>query len=129
MKIYLAGPMRGLPEFNAPAFHAGAAMLRAKGHEVFNPVENDAAVFGPMGPNPAGSEEAFAAAVKMSPLEARRLVFAMDTQYICKHADAVALLPGWTNSRGALAEYALAHAIGLEIIMLHDSDIYGGRNG
>ena len=38
-KIYIAGPMTGLPELNFPAFHAEAARLRAFGYEVINPAE------------------------------------------------------------------------------------------
>ena len=38
MKLYLAGPMRGLPEDNYPAFHAAAQQLRAL-YVVVNPAE------------------------------------------------------------------------------------------
>ena len=41
-RIYLAGPMTGLPEFNYPAFHAEAARLRQLGYHVENPAENSA---------------------------------------------------------------------------------------
>ncbi|WP_457825134.1 DUF4406 domain-containing protein, partial [Staphylococcus aureus] len=33
-RIYVAGPMSGLPELNFPAFHAAAAELRAQGFDV-----------------------------------------------------------------------------------------------
>lgn len=38
-RIYLSGPMTGLPERNFPAFVAEAARLRALGYEVVNPTE------------------------------------------------------------------------------------------
>lgn len=39
-RIYIAGPMSGLPDFNYPAFQTAAAVLRAQGHHVENPTEN-----------------------------------------------------------------------------------------
>ena len=38
-KLYLSGPMTGLPELNFPAFHAAAAQLRDRGFVVINPAE------------------------------------------------------------------------------------------
>ena len=40
-RIYIAGPMSGLPDLNYPAFHAMAERLRAKGLHVESPAEND----------------------------------------------------------------------------------------
>lgn len=36
-------------------------------------------------------------------------------------AEAVALLPGWADSRGARAELALAEALGLQTIFLQEA--------
>lgn len=115
MRVYLAGPMRGIPEFNFPAFHAAAAALRGEGHTVFSPAERDidrhAGVDISKG-NTSG-DEAFAAKTYGFSL---RDALADDTQWICKEADAIALLPGWEGSKGARAELALSEALGHKII-------------
>lgn len=98
MKLYLAGPMRGIKDFNFPMFNRVAAALRAVGYEVFSPAEK-------------GLEKY--AEAKQESLAFRRKVFALDTAWICKHANGVALLDDWTTSSGATAEDALAKAIGL----------------
>lgn len=38
-RIYLSGPMSGLPGLNFPTFHSITASLRAGGHTVTNPAE------------------------------------------------------------------------------------------
>lgn len=100
MKIYLAGPMRGYPESNFPAFDFAAAKLRAEGHEVFSPAECD-------------REQ-----LKDGGVFSLRKALRADTEYITLHSDAVALLPGWEKSKGAVAEAALAVALGLETRIL-----------
>jgi hypothetical protein len=95
-RIYLSGPMTGLPAFNYPVFNAAAARLRAMGHTVYNPT-------GDMDTPPAADFDI-------------REAFAEYTAWICKDADAIAMLPGWNKSSGALAEYWLAVRLGLEII-------------
>lgn len=116
MKIYVAGPMRGIPEFNFPAFHAAAALLRSQGHEVFSPAEADNERHGKdiSKGNISGDETVAAKEHGFNLREA----LGHDLAYICTHADAVALLPGWENSKGANAERAAAVALGLEIIEL-----------
>lgn len=105
MNLYLAGPMRGIPEFNFPQFHSAAAWLRGQGYEVFNPAEHDA--------------QDTEARYSVDPLGVAREVFGRDTAWICAQADAVATLPGWHNSKGAKAEVALALALGLDVCYLH----------
>lgn len=110
MKVYLAGPMRGYPEFNFPAFRRAAVYLRSLGHEVFSPAEQHKADFEKG--NAAGDETL---AAKEHGFD-RRAAMAKDMAYICEHADAIAVLPGWLESRGARAEHAAAEALDLAVI-------------
>lgn len=95
MRVYLAGPMRGIAELNFPAFHAMAAKLRAAGHHVFNPADTG---------EPVG-------------WTIRDFAF-VDLAWICNHAEAIALLPGWRDSKGATAEHATAVWLGLKVVEL-----------
>jgi hypothetical protein len=112
MRLYIAGPMSGIPEFNFPAFHEAAAELRQMGMEVISPAEVDEAT----GFNPA-TDTAESHLVYMK----RDLQLVMD-------ADAVALLPGWRGSKGARCEATVAATCGLPLYELrHHPDGGEGR--
>jgi hypothetical protein len=116
MKIYLAGPMRGIPEFNFPAFFAAEAKLVAAGHTVFNPARRDNEVHGTdISKGNLTGDESIAA--KDHGFNLRDALCA-DLAFICHEADAIALLPNWERSKGANAEKATADALGLEVLYL-----------
>ena len=110
MKIYVAGPMRGYPQFNFPAFDEAAEYLRSIGHEVFSPADHDRSTYGEdFGKHvDSGLDED-------APEFDLRAALADDTNWIARHADGVAVLDGWEKSSGARAEVALAHALGLDV--------------
>lgn len=120
MKIYLAGPMRGIPEFNFPAFYAAARVLRSEGHFVFSPAEKDNDRHGTdiSKGNVNGDEEVAAKEHGFNLREA----LGVDLAFICSTADAIAMLPGWERSKGANAEKAAAEALGLRVIFLAPGD-------
>lgn len=85
MKLYIAGPMSGRPEFNYPEFNACETDLVANGHEVLNP----ARLFGGTADRPRA--------------EYMRggLVMLLD-------ADGIVLLDKWHESPGAKLEFEIA---------------------
>lgn len=91
-RIYIAGPMSGLPDLNYPAFNAMAERLRALSFEVENPAEN-----------PPPKCESWLGYMRMA-------VAQLAT------CDAVVMLPGWSKSKGACIERQLAVGLGLEIV-------------
>lgn len=107
MRIYVAGPMSNVPHFNFPMFNKVTAILRAQGHEVFNPAERDlqrspTVNFAVADGNPK---------TVMDQGFSLREALADDMDYICRHADAICMLPGWESSPGARAEHALSVAL------------------
>lgn len=113
MKIYLAGPMQGYPDFNFPAFFSAAQSLRGQGHTVFNPAERDVEAHGDAFSSPTGDLQD----IQHTGFSLREALY-HDTKFICLEAEAIALLPGWENSKGARAEHALAVALGHRTIYL-----------
>jgi hypothetical protein len=116
MKIYLAGPMRGVPEFNFPTFHAVADQLRDDGHIVFSPAERDMQRHGcDISKCNVNGDEKTAAEEHGFDL---RVALREDLEWICREAEAVYLLQGWRGSKGATAERAVGIALGLLIVEL-----------
>lgn len=95
-RIYVAGPMTGLPDFNYPAFRHAASELVARGFAVEDPSTNEL---------PEGS--AWVDYMRVTIPQMLR-------------CDAVALLPGWEKSKGATLEVYIAKELGLTIMEIEE---------
>ena len=91
-KVYIAGPMSGLPDFNYPAFFRAASQLAAVGVEPINP---------------ARAESREGASTWLDFMRLSLVDIAA--------CDGVATLPGYAASRGASIEVRLADALGLPV--------------
>jgi hypothetical protein len=114
MRIYVAGPMRGYPEFNHPEFHAATRTLRELGHEVFSPAEHDNANGYDFTGKAGAPEDMHEAGFDL------RAALGDDLTWICREADAIVVLVGWEKSLGAAAEVATAHALDLPVWTIAD---------
>lgn len=109
LNMYIAGPMRGRPEFGFPEFDIAAARAELDGWSVFSPAARDrAAGFDPSGMT--GNEDLSSLGFDL------REALAADMDYICREADAIYMISGWESSSGARAEHATAVALGLDVI-------------
>ncbi|ECI8027218.1 DUF4406 domain-containing protein [Salmonella enterica subsp. enterica serovar Ramatgan] len=87
MKVYIAGPMSGLPNFNRDRFNEIAALVVESGNIPLNP-----AIL------PDGLSERDYMAIGIAMLQC---------------ADAIYLIEGWENSAGARAEKTLADKLNI----------------
>lgn len=105
---YLAGPMRGLPQFNFPAFDGAAKVLREANWTIFSPAERDREHLDvsqcPTGSNEELEAQGFSLAGALSWDFARIM-----------ESDAVIVLPGWESSTGVHWELTVAYALGKNI--------------
>ena len=111
MNLYLAGPMRGISEFNFPLFFRTTLELQIAGYNVFSPAARDQEKYGVecWQGNLSGDLSLIPKHIKFDLREA----LMADLMWICSEADGIATLPGWNNSKGATAEVATAIALGL----------------
>ncbi len=113
-RAYVAGPMRGIPYFNFPAFLNTTAELRERGWEVFNPAEQDVEAYGD-----AFWKENLFGDVGKAKFEygfSLREALRKDLSWICENANTIVMLPGWEQSAGAKVEHALAVTLDLHIM-------------
>ena len=95
-RVYVAGPMTGIEDFNYPAFNAVADQLRVQGYEVENPADHGIV---------EGAQWADYMAYDLTRLG------------LCGK---VAVLPGWENSKGARLEVHIARELGMKVVNAHD---------
>ncbi len=100
MRVYIAGPMGGIPNWNHPLFDEAEKRWKEAGHQPYNPAHIDRALNYP----------------KESETTGQDLRHIMYTDLGCiMFADAIALLPGWENSLGSAVELAFAQFLGIKI--------------
>lgn len=90
-RLYLAGPMTGIADFNFPAFYEATSALRRAGWHVENPADH-------------GFREGAS--------WADYLRYDLGRITTC---ESVALLPGWESSRGVQLELSVAKDLGMHV--------------
>lgn len=100
-KVYIAGPMSGLPDFNFPAFDRAAEMLKSRGLEPMNPAEIGRRWIAEHG-NRQPSQGEYNALL----IEGRKML---------RKCGRVYLLRGWERSNGARGEVSYALILGIDL--------------
>tara|TARA_R110000868_G_scaffold236049_1_gene489986 strand:+ start:180 stop:506 length:327 start_codon:yes stop_codon:yes gene_type:complete len=94
-RIYISGPMSGIPDWNYPAFNAAEEALHQRGFfDVVNPAR--------ISPSTTPWEQCLRADIKA----------------LCD-CDIIALLEGWEVSKGAHLEVHVAHRLGIEVLSIN----------
>lgn len=102
-KLYIAGPVTGMPNQNRAMFNKVSKKLRAMGYSVINPLDLDAVK------------------TKNKKIMAWEDYLRRDIPYLCK-CTGIVFLRDWNKSRGANLEWKIA--AGLNMPMLYWGDTY-----
>lgn len=106
LKVYCAGPMTGVENYNFDTFYQACDFLEKQGYEAINPAKLD-----------AESGYTLLRLNQLTPTEFQEFLkgaMKRDLEAI-QSCDALVLLPGWEGSKGARAEKAVAEWGGLRI--------------
>lgn len=93
MKVYITGPMTGVPNFNRVAFLKAEALLTNLGYQVVNPARLDG----------GDTTQSW-------------LYYILRDLYFLSQCDAIYQLPNWKKSTGAMVEFLVAQKLGLKIL-------------
>lgn len=98
IRVYIAGPMTGMPGFNFSAFKAAADQLRAHGYHAVSPHEG----------------------AHNNDLTQTWDYYLREDIKLLVDCDGVALLPGWGKSKGARLEQYIAKKLGMRVAPLRE---------
>ncbi|MFW6002508.1 MAG: DUF4406 domain-containing protein [archaeon] len=104
-KVYISGPMSGLPNNNYEAFFTMEDRLKKAGYEIVNPARMSQNAINSGHKNPT-----------------RQDFYRQDFKALCD-CDAIILLDGWVHSHGARFERQLAVEIGCQVF--HEDELRG----
>lgn len=114
-KVYISGPMRGIPFFNFPLFDEVRDFFDVLGWIVFSPADHDRSLG--HGGLASGDERELSELLgaPKGTLSDQRAFARWDFDRILE-ADLLVMLPGWTNSTGATAEHAIAKWVRVPVV-------------
>jgi hypothetical protein len=120
MKLYIAGPMSGIPQFNIPTFDKAAQELRDLDYDVVTPAELDDPEFREWClDSPDGD-------LSKVPAHLQRTwgdLLARDVKLIADgDIEVIYVLPGWQGSRGARLETVVGHLAGLPVFSVSNDE-------
>lgn len=118
---YIAGPMRGLPSYNYPAFMDADDKLTAAGWETFNPAKMDIEEDDEDHAARSVDEQKLHDTARNARRFARRDVRVLIDFLRAEDGDAIVVLPDWEKSTGATAEVGVAKWVFLPILTVEEA--------
>lgn len=121
MKVYIAGPMSGRINYNYPAFFDAEIKIANLGHEAINPARLDSSN---TIQNVSKALEESIASIQDNDKNGHTWEYYIrrDLPQLMK-ADAICVLPGWQDSRGASIEVDIANSVNMPILILKEGKL------
>lgn len=115
MRVYLSGPMRGIPRYNFPEFDSATAALRQAGFTVVSPAEHDREV-----DDLYAQREGFEHGLTSRSGPTFSQLIGWDLEQLSRpgYIDAIFLLPGWEYSVGVEHELYVSRVVGKQVFYL-----------